>query len=117
MRQMNNKKALRTRKRMRILRAFRIYCLHDEQEPPQAPQEAQPPQEDLPDFLSRIMPRRIRATAAAITRIRTILIRFAASHASMKSLPCKRLGDPGEKGGNRDRREKEDWQDYLTVSF
>ena len=56
--------------------------------PPQAPQEAQlPPQELLPAFLSRIMPRISRATTSTMTAISAILTRLADNHADIRSLP------------------------------
>ena len=51
--------------------------------PPQAPQEAQlPPQELLPAFLSRIMPRSSRPTISTRTATSTILIQLAESQIS-----------------------------------
>ncbi len=56
--------------------------------PPQAPQEAQlPPQELLPAFLSRIMPRISRATISTMTATSAILMRLADNQANIRSLP------------------------------
>jgi hypothetical protein len=55
---------------------------------PQAPQLPQlPPQEDLPAFLSRIMPRISSVTISARTATSTMLMRFAESQVNTGSLP------------------------------
>jgi hypothetical protein len=54
-----------------------VYCFFADAQPaqdPQAPQEAQlQPQEDLPAFLSRTMPRTMKKTDAATAAIRRML--------------------------------------------
>ena len=59
--------------------------LHPAQAPLQAPHPAQlPPQEDLPCFLSRIIPRMMKKHTRAMTRISVILMRFAASQLNIR---------------------------------